>query len=91
MYRTIQYYDDSFNIYIHIDKKSVIDPSTFSDLKALKSVKWIGSKYKVNYGGRNHLMAYLYLCELALKDHENTLFHLITGQDFPCKPMSFFT
>lgn len=86
----LRLFDSTFNIYIHIDLKSSIDPCALKKLQHLDSVQWIGSKYKVNYGGRNHLLAYLWLCELALKNDENQLFHLITGQDFPCKPMSYF-
>lgn len=90
LFEMVQVFDASFNIYIHVDKKSKIDQKTLQRFKELKTVQWIGSEYKVNYGGRNHLISYLSLCEKALANKDNKLFHLITGQDFPCKTMDHF-
>lgn len=80
---------DYFNVYIHFDRKSKISLEEIQFLK-VPQVKLITNRYKVNWGGFNHLKAYLYLCKEALKDEENFCFHLITGQDFPVKPVSFF-
>ncbi|WP_400077990.1 beta-1,6-N-acetylglucosaminyltransferase [Winogradskyella sp. R77965] len=78
-----------FNVYIHIDRKSNFKSEELRFLEA-SQVKLITNRYKVNWAGFNHLKAYLYLCTAALKDKENFCFHLITGQDFPIKSISFF-
>lgn len=78
-----------FNVYIHLDRKSNFKPNELQFLKE-PQVKLISNNYKVNWGGINHLKAYLFLCKEALKDEENFCFHLITGQDFPVKPLSYF-
>lgn len=79
-----------FNIYIHIDKKSNISTKTILELKKIKNVKYISQDFKVNWGGLNHLKSYLKLSEIALKDSDNSFFHLITGQDYPIKNVDYF-
>ena len=77
----------SFSIYVHVDRKSRMD---LSQLERQGPVELLSRKYTVNWGGRNHLMAILHLMQEALKDPANGYFHLISGQDFPLKPVSFF-
>ena len=87
----VQFFPEGqFSVYIHFDRKSTVD---FREVEALvpDRVQLLSRKYKVNWGGRNHLLAILHLAEEAMKDQENTFFHLITGQDFPIQPVSYFT
>jgi len=86
----IKTFNSNFLIYIHIDKKSVFTKDDKQKIMSHFNVKYISQKYKVNWGGFNHLKAYLLLSEIALKDKVNTKFHLITGQDFPIKDTCFF-
>ena len=78
-------FNDNFNIYIHIDKKTSYLTHDINLIKAKFNVKVIDSIYKINWGGFNHLKAILYLAKKALLDNENHFFHLITGQDFLVK------
>jgi hypothetical protein len=78
---------DCFDFYIHYDKKSKIDKD---DLRVL-DVKFLSRKYKVNWGGRNHLKSILLLAKKALQNKDIAFFHLISGQDFPVKEPSYFT
>jgi len=82
----VQSFGDGFNFYIHIDGGKNIDVST---LRVFNNVK-IYDRYKVNWAGINHLKAILLLTDEALKNEENTFFHLITGEDFPIKSKSEF-
>ena len=84
----IDYFDNRFEFYIHIDKKSMLDLSSLYQITDKKV--YVYRQYSVNWGGFNHLKAILLLAEEALKNEENTLFHLITGEDFPCKPTAYF-
>jgi hypothetical protein len=86
----IHCFDANFELYIHIDKKSAISEEELQHLKKYEIVKLVEQKYKVNWGGFNHLKAILYLTEQALKNPENHYFHLITGHDFPIKKSSYF-
>jgi hypothetical protein len=80
----------TFEIFIHIDKKSTISNIQITSLKQYKSVKLISQKYKVNWGGINHLKSILLLSQCAFKSQEIKYFHLITGHDFPIKNQSYF-
>lgn len=86
----ICFFDENFEIYIHIDKKSSIARKELLSLQKHAIVKLVSQKYKVNWGGFNHLKSILYLSEIALKNKENHYFHLISGHDFPIKRASYF-
>jgi len=86
----IHCFDTNFALYIHLDKKSRISDYELANLRKYDNVKLVEQKYKVNWGGFNHLKSILYLTEQALKNPENNYFHLITGHDFPIKNMSYF-
>jgi hypothetical protein len=86
----INFFDDNFQLYIHIDKKSKISNIELNDLKKYANVKLVSQKYKVNWGGFNHLQSILYLTEQALENPDNNYFHLITGHDFPIKTSAYF-
>ncbi len=76
-------FDDRFNIYIHIDKKSTISKEDIQKLSSKKRVLHLSQQYKINWGGINHLKAILELAERATENVDNKYFHLITGHDYP--------
>lgn len=86
----ISFFDDRFSFYIHFDKKSNIKKDDLTDLYQYKNVVFISEKYTINWGGINHLKAILELAKEALKNNENSFFHLITGHDFPIKSSTSF-
>lgn len=86
----INFFDDNFEIYIHIDKKSKISNIEFENLKKYTNVILLSQKFKVNWGGFNHLKSILYLINEALKNPNIYYFHLISGHDFPIKKKSDF-
>jgi len=81
--RTIRRLGDGFSVYVHVDGKS--RPEVVEGFMALgrryPGVK-VYSRYRVNWGGNNHLKAILMLVEEALRDGMGYC-HLITGQDYP--------
>lgn len=84
----IDSFDDDFIFFIHIDKKSILDLSPLKDI-INKEIR-IFSEYKTNWGGVNHLKAILLLAEEALTINEIHFFHLISGEDYPAKPLQYF-
>lgn len=86
----INFFDDEFEIYIHLDKKSTITEDELYGLKDNPHVKHISRKYNVNWGGFNHLKSILHLCEIAMKSKDVFYFHLISGHDFPIKRLKEF-
>jgi len=87
----IRFFDeDSFECYIHIDKKYFPDEAVIEKILSLGPVKLVSHHYTVNWGGRNHLRSYLLLAEEALKNSDTVYFHLISGHDFPVKQLAYF-
>lgn len=67
----------NWGIYIHIDAKSSLIPSMISNRAA------VIKKYRIYWGGIEHLYAFIKLMNMALKSEENyDYYHLITGQDY---------
>lgn len=77
---------DLYDIYIHIDKKSIKSCNTFfSDREDISNIKFL-SKYKVNWGGFSQIQTELFLFETAKKMNiKYTYYHLISGVDIPLK------
>ena len=82
--------EEHFNVYVHIDQKSELDIEKLEAQIGRKPHIHFYKKYRVNWGGRNHLRAILWLSEKALEDTRNHFFHLITGQDLPIRPVEDF-
>ena len=86
----IDFFDHNFSIYIHIDRKSYISQQELSKLRNKANVHYISQTYKINWGGINHLKAIIELLGEAVKNSDNNYFHLITGHDYPIKPLDEF-
>lgn len=86
----VDFFGDGFNIYIHLDKKSSIAQGEIDALAQKANVSYVSQKYKINWGGLNHLLAILDIAEVALADDRNKYFHLITGHDYPIKSKKEF-
>lgn len=73
-----------WGVYIHIDRKSKLQPSDIRHANA-----FIEKKYKIYWGGQEHLLAFLDLLANAHKKHFD-YYHLVTGQDyFASSPENF--
>jgi hypothetical protein len=84
--KVISFFDDDFTFFIHIDKKCKEDFSVFEKYKNV----FLYNKYRIEWGGSNHLMAILLLIQEAHKIQTFDYYHLITGSDYPVKPLSEF-
>ncbi|MBC8743176.1 glycosyltransferase [Lactobacillus sp. Marseille-P7033] len=73
----------SFNVYVHLDKKVAITEIQEKEIKEV-TTSFI-SKYDVKWGSYSIVKATIDLMRTALRDKENTYFHLISGQDWPIK------
>lgn len=83
--RRIRLYSEQFEVYAHIDKKCKEDgDKAFANMP--KNVH-IYSLYKINWGGANHLKCILYLMNEALRNPQIIYLHLVSGEDFPIKPL----
>lgn len=86
LYRIIDYFDGDFDFYIHIDKKTESKSLCFENRTNVK----VYSKYRIQWGSETHLKAIIFLMEEAWKGGNYSYYHLITGSDFPIKPLAEF-
>lgn len=83
-------FDDSFHVYIHIDRKVQLFNNEKEWLKLHPLIKGVYNKYAIRWGHFALLKAELFLLEKAVADDEITYLHIISGQDFPIKSKSLF-
>ena len=86
----VEYFTNDCYVFIHIDKKSTFKDEQISLLKELPQVKGIYKKFSVHWAGFSILKCELFLLKEALKYPEIGYFHLISGQDYPIKPLNSF-
>jgi len=89
--RLLNQMDSNCQVYIHLDRKLLPSKQEHETLSDFSVVKGIYSRYKINWGGFNMLKASLFLLKKAVKDDNNCYFHLLSGQDYPVKPITDFT
>ncbi len=88
--RLIKYFDGACDLYIHVDKKSLFTKDEIVELKNSKGVRAVYQKYHLNWGSFNILRTEIFLLKEAVRDREHKFYHLISGQDYPLKPLSHF-
>lgn len=86
----INYFDNNFYIYIHIDKKYRITKEEIEWLRKKENIKGFYQKYVVNWGGFSVLKAELFLIKKAVENNELSYFHVISGQDYPLRSKKYF-
>lgn len=80
--RFIKQIPENWGIYIHIDKKSNIDKNDINSKAITCKLK------KINWGAREHIEAFLTIMNKAYNDNKYDYYHLVTGQDYICKPIT---
>ena len=88
--RLIRYFAKDCEVFVHVDKKSKFTKDEIGQLYEYDSVKAVVQKYDVHWGGFSMLKVELYLLRLAMKQSDAAYFHLISGQDYPVKPLPLF-
>ncbi|MFM2061629.1 MAG: hypothetical protein RLZZ507_1299 [Cyanobacteriota bacterium] len=87
--RLIKSIDYQAHIFIHLDKKTNID--RYIHIAHIKSVAFISERIKVYWGGISMVKAILNLIKAALASNENfSHLVLLSGSDYPIKPVSTF-
>lgn len=83
----LEFFDEDFKFFIHIDKHYKCD---LNSIKSAYPNCFIFSKYYVNWGGRNILLAELFLIQQALQTDDYDYFHIISGSDMPIRSLREF-
>lgn len=88
--RLIEYFRMSCDIFVHLDKKSTWSQEDVDRLYAYSQVKMVSIEYEVNWGGTSVLESEMALLQSAYANGIYDYFHLLSGQDYPVKPLSTF-
>lgn len=86
----VEYFCYDCDVFIHFDRRSTIDEEKMKILKSMSQVKAVYHKFKVYWGGFSILKAQMYMLYQAYKMSDAMTFHVISGHDYPLKPLSFF-
>ncbi len=86
----VEYFSRDCDVFIHIDKKRKLKNSEIERLKSNPQVKTLCQKFKVYWGGFSILKTQMYMLQQAYKNSNAQTFHVISGHDYPIKPLSFF-
>lgn len=90
LYKLVEYFSADCRVFIHVDAKTPIPEDVRESFLSLKQVAFIGQKYNVHWGGFSILKTEIFMLKKALKDTNADYFHLISGQDYPIRPLSDF-
>lgn len=88
--KIINYFQGKCDIFINVDKSSSITKEQIKELKTMPGVVEIYKKYKIHWGGFSILKAELYMLKRAIMLSNFNYVHLLSGQDYPIKPLSVF-
>ena len=86
----VSYFTQACDVFIHMDKKTSLTPQELATIKGHKQVKFLSQKYVVNWGGTSVLDCELFLLQKAMEESDADYFHLISGQDYPTRPLQEF-
>jgi hypothetical protein len=81
VYRLSKFLKQKFNVYVHFDTKFNLSRETKE--KFNEANIFVCQKINVHWGAFSIIEATFVLMKEALKNKDNTFFHLISGQDFP--------
>lgn len=88
--RLIEYFRTNCDIFIHLDRKSAWSAEVIDRLYDYRQVKLVSTDYEVNWGGTSVLESELALLQSAYAYGKYGYFHLVSGQDYPVKPLDTF-
>ena len=88
--RLAGYFEKDCDVFIHIDKKQPVTREEEEKLRSYKQVKAVSREYDVNWGGTSVLESEMHLLRMAVQRSDADYFHLISGQDYPTRPLDYF-
>lgn len=88
--RLVNYFDGKCDIIIHLDRHSPFTKEDEKRLAKLPGVKKVFRKVSAHWGGFSLLRCQLFLLEMGLKYSDGRYMHLLSGQDYPLKPLDDF-
>lgn len=89
--RLAEYFNDKdIDVFIHIDRRADYSSEVEAGIREEFPDIAVYRKFRVRWGGINILRAEIFLINEALRRGEYGYVHLLSGEDFPLYPLSFF-
>ena len=88
--RLVNYFQGKCDIFIHVDRESDITDSDIKKMKTMPGVIDVYHKYKIHWGGFSILKTVMFMLKRAIEYSDFSYVHLLSGQDYPVKPLSLF-
>lgn len=86
----IDYFRSQCYVFVHIDKKSNVTKEEIKSISSMKNVTGVYNHMKIHWGGNSILDCELFLLKEALERCDATYFHIISGEDYPIRPLEDF-
>ncbi|MBQ8867133.1 MAG: hypothetical protein IJ013_05365 [Bacteroidaceae bacterium] len=88
--KLVSYFEGKCDLFIHVDKKAKFSKEDLISLSKMPGVKKVYQRFSVSWAGFSILRCELFLLKEALKHSNGDYFHLLSGQDYPLKPLNEF-
>lgn len=88
--RLVSYFSKDCDVFIHFDKKNELTKHEIERIKHYPQVKQVVQAHEVHWGGTSVLDCEMSLIRLAYNESDAECFHLISGQDYPIRPLCQF-
>ena len=88
--RLVEYFSKDCDVFVHLDKKSAWGRQDIDRLYAYRQVRLVSTDHEVNWGGTSVLESEMALLQTAYGHGDYGYFHLLSGQDYPVKPLDTF-
>ena len=86
----IEYFKQDCAVYIHYDRNTLLTEKEATRLRSFPQVKGLYQQFAVHWGGYSVLQTELFLLQQAYNDGIADYYHILSGQDYPIKPLSYF-
>lgn len=88
--RLVKYFEYDCDLFIHWDKKVLLEDEDVRRLYECPQVKKVLQEYEVFWGGTSVLECEMFMIGFVLKSGEYDYVHLLSGQDYPTRPLKHF-
>lgn len=88
--KLIDYFQGQCDIFIHVDKDCILTEAELGEVRKKPGVIEVYQKYHVNWAGFNMLKTEIFLLKEAMKLSDFKYVHILSGNDYPIKPLSYF-
>ena len=86
----VKYFSQDCDVFIHLDKKYELTERDIEQIRRHPQVRHLEQTYEVHWGGTSVLDCEMALIRKAYNGSNADYFHLISGQDYPIRPLNQF-